>query len=80
MFRGAIILGIGFSMGYVKALHESEEIKELLKHLLYEIGKREEKRAAEKPPEKVDESDEVIITDAVEATIIPEPPTTTEGE
>lgn len=30
MFRGAIILGIGFSLGYVKGLHDSKEVAEKL--------------------------------------------------
>lgn len=30
MFRGAIILGIGFSLGYVKGLRDSKEVAEMM--------------------------------------------------
>lgn len=30
MIRGAVILAVGFSLGYAKAMHDSEDIRALL--------------------------------------------------
>lgn len=50
MIRGAFILGIGFSLGYGKALHDSQEIKDLLLRVidgLSELSKAASKESAE---------------------------------
>lgn len=47
MFRGAIILGIGFSLGYTKALQDSQEIKTMLRQLIDALEESNRKSANE---------------------------------
>lgn len=37
MIRGALILAVGFSLGYSKAIRDSDEIRELLRELIEEM-------------------------------------------
>lgn len=81
MFRGAIILGIGFTLGYGKAVQDSQEIKDLLLQVLWALrGKVEE--FAEQPTD--DRGTGVVVADAVEtpvdSTADPINPTTPTGE
>lgn len=57
MIRGALILGIGFSLGYAKAIHDSDDILEKLETLT-ELVKQavtldEQERNQDKKPEDV---------------------------
>lgn len=71
MFRGAIILGIGFSLGYVKGLHDSKEVAEKLTEFVDAF------KETKKAPDKA-ETTETPTEDILGTAIQSEP--TTEGE
>ena len=47
MIRGAVVLAVGFSLGYAKAMHESEDIRALLTQAVDLL--QEQKRKADQP-------------------------------
>lgn len=65
MLRGAIILGIGFSLGYAKALHDSEEIKDKLTQILDLAKEADNRRQQESNKE---DTGETVTADAVDIT------------
>lgn len=69
MFRGAIILGLGFTLGYGKALHDAEEITDLLKQLIDEL----KKQTADKV-ENANKADAAPVDADVDAVEVTEPP------
>lgn len=75
MIRGAFILGIGFSLGYGKALHDSQEIKDLLLRVI--DGLSELSKAASK--ESAAEDTTVATSDAVDSNAVDVTPPPTEG-
>lgn len=68
--RGAIILAVGFGLGYAKAVHDTDEIRDLLQELIEEL-----KHFNKNPPAQDGESEEIV--DAIEAS---EPEPATQGE
>jgi hypothetical protein len=69
MIRGALILGIGFSLGYAKALHDSEDIKEKLTQIL-DLAKEANERS--KTADTEETPDDTVASDAIE--VAPETP------
>lgn len=77
MFRGAIILGIGFSLGYSKALQDSQEIKAMLRELIDALQESNESKKRQPTEEKTD----FTTPEMVETPSAPIPnPATPEGE
>lgn len=81
MLKGAFILGVGFALGYTKALHDSGDVKAALDMLRND----EELKAAFKDLaealKRVKESDEVIVVDPDAEAVGSTPNATpTEGE
>lgn len=73
MFRGAIILGIGFSLGYVKGLRDSKEVAEMMADIVEALKEATKTPDTAEPTEA--SAEEVLGT----ATPIQSEPTT-EGE
>jgi hypothetical protein len=64
--KGAIILAVGFGLGYAKAVHDTDQIRVLLQELIEELRNFN----MPGPPAEDGESEEVV--DAIEVTV-PEP-------
>jgi hypothetical protein len=47
MFKGAIILGVGYSLGYIKGLKDAEIVAEKLQKLFDEVKASQEKTPTE---------------------------------
>lgn len=73
MFRGAIILGIGFGLGYAHAMHNNPEILKALTELT-DVLREALEQTQEEQTEEEKSSDTVIDGQAVET------PNTPEGE
>ena len=65
MYRGALILGIGFSLGYAKALQDSADIKNLLVTVVDLLKEETEKRNAEREKQESSQTGVVVDADAV---------------
>lgn len=71
--RGAFILALGFGLGYAKAVHDTDEIRDLLQDLLEELKHF--------PPDPVPENEDgeaEEIVDAIEE--VSEPAKEKQGE
>jgi hypothetical protein len=64
--KGAIILAVGFGLGYAKAVHDTDEIRVLLQELIEELRNFN----MPGPPAEDGEAEEVV--DAIEVAV-PEP-------
>lgn len=84
MFRGAIILGIGFTLGYSKALSDSQELKDLLLQAIVALHELADEVAKEEAAKKeaAEEPSPVVPTDAVDSSAVEVSPDTppTQGE
>lgn len=79
MIRGAIILGVGFSLGYAKAMYDSEEIVVKLTQLITLVTENNNLRQEQKNTEDSVETDAADVTaEAVEVPV--GTPPATEGE
>lgn len=76
MLKGAFILGVGFSLGYAKALQDSQDIKSGLETMLDLLKKDIDARNSAKSN---NDSDDVIVVDP-DAKVASTPTPTTEGE
>lgn len=58
MFRGAIILAVGFVLGYTKALHEDESVREELTSITASVKKlfEEVQRQSASEPDQAETS------------------------
>lgn len=67
MIRGAIILGVGFSLGYAKALHDTDEIKDMLMKVIDGLAEVSKAASAENNTETPAETPaDVVASDAIE--------------
>jgi hypothetical protein len=77
MLKGAFILGVGFSLGYAKALQDSQDIKSGLETMLDLLKKDIDARNADKSN---NDSENVVVVDANAEAVGSTPTPTTEGE
>lgn len=77
MFKGAIILGVGFSLGYAKAMHDTDAVVNGISRIIAMLDESAKARKAEQEKQKKQPS-EPVVADPVGPAVTPEP--THEGE
>lgn len=51
MIRGALILAVGFGLGYAKALHEQDDIRENIVSVMEFLKEKQQADADKRPPD-----------------------------
>lgn len=69
MFKGAIILGVGFSLGYAKAMHDTDAVVNGISRIITMLDESAKVRKAEQKQQP----SEPVVADPVSPAVTPEP-------